>query len=181
MLTHVVFMAVAAIITFGFLLLLIRWIGETQVSQATYFNWVAGACMGNIAANMLSANTWATIWQSAVELAMFAGVTVLAAFFALKSKHFRSLTSGVPILLVHKGEFVFEHMKRGKINQDLLKQMLREQGYFDYQQIETAILEPTGSLSVLPKSTQNNAESDDSKASNQESSVKSRKESPHIK
>ncbi|EJY54616.1 hypothetical protein URH17368_2678 [Alicyclobacillus hesperidum URH17-3-68] len=142
----------ATTFTFVILLMLVRWIGETQISQATYFNWVAGACMGNIAANMITAGGWQPLITGAVQLFFFSAVTIAAAYLSLKSRRFRKIATGEPIVLVHRGQYILKHMKRSKIDLDLLQQMLREQGYFDYRKVEYAILEPTGSLSVLPKS-----------------------------
>lgn len=136
--------------TFPFLLLLVRWIGKTQISQSTYFNWVAGACMGNIGANIITSHKFQDILLNATELFLFAGITVLASFIALKSKKFRAVTSGLPLILVNDGKIIYENLKKSKVNKDLLKELLREQGHFDYEKIKWAILEPTGILSVLP-------------------------------
>ncbi|WEG11882.1 DUF421 domain-containing protein [Pullulanibacillus sp. KACC 23026] len=147
---HWLFNVLTTCITFPFLLLLVRWIGKTQISQATYFNWVAGACMGNIGANIIASSDIKGIVNSAVQLFLFSGLTVLASYIALKSRKFRSATSGLPLVLINNGRIVFENLKKSKVNKDLLKQMLREQGHFNYEAIRWAILEPTGILSVLP-------------------------------
>lgn len=151
MLSHVIFWAADAGITFGFLLILVRWIGETQISQVTYFNWVAGACMGNVGANMLTSQSILDVIKYATILFFFSFATVIAAWLSLKSKKFRDVASGVPVVLLKDGEMIDSHLKQCKINHDLLIQLLREQGYFNYRDIKWAILEPTGTLSVLPK------------------------------
>ncbi|WP_067620947.1 DUF421 domain-containing protein [Alicyclobacillus acidiphilus] len=147
---HWLTVALTTVITFTILLALVRWIGETQISQATYFNWVAGACMGNIAANMITSEGASGVITGAIQLFFFSCITILASTLSLKSRWFRRVASGEPVILIHRGEYNLKHMKKSKIDLDLLRQLLREQGYFDYRQIEYAILEPTGSLSVLP-------------------------------
>lgn len=144
------FDVMSTLFTFSFLLILIRWIGKTQITQATHFTWVAGACMGNLGANMLSTNSVKGIFNNAIELVLFSALTVLASFISLKSPRFRSMASGTPMILINHGDILYDNLKKSKVNKDLLEQMLREQGHFDYHEIKWAILEPTGSLSILP-------------------------------
>ncbi|MFB5193051.1 DUF421 domain-containing protein [Alicyclobacillus fastidiosus] len=176
---HLLFTTAAAVITFIILLILVRWIGQTQISQSTYFNWVAGACMGNIAANMLASTSIHSIVDGAIQLVAFSAVTIVAALIAIKSKRFRLITSGKPVVLIHQGEYILPHLKQTKVNVDLLHQMLREQGYFDYRSIKYAILEPTGSLSVLPIDEQKPREDNVSQTTNP--SASRRQESEHVK
>lgn len=178
---HWIFAASTSLFTFVLLLTLVRWIGETQISQATYFNWVAGACMGNVAANMLSSTNVATIANSAVQLVFFSAVTILASWLAIKNRRFREMASGKPLILIHNGERVYNHMKRSKVDTDLLKQMLREQGYFDIRDIKYAILEPTGSLSVLPQEEKETHEQNPDVSQTENPSKKNRQGSQNIK
>lgn len=158
---HWFFVTLSTLVTFALLLALVRWIGSTQLTQLTYFNWVAGASMGNMAANMMSttdAGTWLT---SGFSLIVFTLATVLAAFVALKSREFRRITNGEPVVLIHKGALLRENLRRTKVNLDVLMMMLREKGYFAYSDIEYGILEPTGNLSILPTQASQSASKED--------------------
>lgn len=166
----------STILTFSLLLFLVRWIGKTQISNSTYFNWVAGACMGNISASIITSHNIQGFLLSATELIVFAGTTVLASLIALKSQTFRSVTSGLPIVLVSNGTIIYGNLKKSKVNKDLLKEMLREQGHFDYKKIRWAILEPTGILSVLTQDDQ--AQSQNKKTSTIQSKTKQKKNQP---
>jgi uncharacterized membrane protein YcaP (DUF421 family) len=144
------FLTLSTITTFAILLMMVRWIGSTQLTQLTFFNWVAGASMGNVAANMLS-TTDMKIWISnCYSLVVFTAASIVAANLALKSRGFRGVTTGEPIVLVHKGVILRENLRKTKVNLDVLMMLLREKGYFSYNDIEFAILEPTGNLSILP-------------------------------
>lgn len=147
---HFAFLTVSTLLTFALLLVFVRWIGSTQLTQLTFFNWVAGASMGNLAANMMSART-VLDWSSACyTLLIFTLVTIAAAYVALKSRSFRRISNGEPIVLIHKGSILRENLRRTKVNLDVLLMLLREKGYFSYKDIQYAILEPTGNLSILP-------------------------------
>jgi uncharacterized membrane protein YcaP (DUF421 family) len=145
-----VFLTVSILLTFVILLLLVRWIGSTQLTQLTFFNWVAGASMGNIAANMMASRTVLDWAASCYTLVVFTAATIIAAFIALKSRTFRRISNGEPLVLIHKGVVLRENLGRTKVNLDVLMMLLREKGYFSYADIEYAILEPTGNLSILP-------------------------------
>lgn len=144
------FLTISTLVTFALLLVLARWIGSTQLTQLTFFNWVAGASMGNIAANMID-TTSPTNWLiNGYTLIIFTACTIIAAFAALKSRSFRRVSNGEPVVLIHEGHMIRENLRKSKVNVDVLLMMLREKGYFSYAEIAYAILEPTGNLSILP-------------------------------
>ncbi|WP_229776251.1 DUF421 domain-containing protein [Alicyclobacillus cellulosilyticus] len=147
---ELVFSTLSTLITFTVLLILVRWIGSTQLTQLTYFNWVAGASMGNLAANMMATHDMATWRNNLYALVLFTACAIAAAYLALKSRRFRQVASGEPIVLIHKGALVRDNLRRTKVNVDVLMMLLREKGYFSYDEIEYGILEPTGNLSILP-------------------------------
>lgn len=146
----ILFITLSTITTFAILLLMVRWIGSTQLTQLTFFNWVAGASMGNVAANMLTSTDRSNWIGNCYALILFSGVSVAAAFVALKSRGFRRVANGEPTLMIHKGVILRDNLRRTQVNLDVLMMLLREKGYFSYSDIEYAILEPTGNLSILP-------------------------------
>lgn len=141
----------STLVTFCVLLVLVRIIGSTQLTQLTYFNWVAGAAMGNLAANMIVSKNLQDWVISCYTLILFALAAVFAAILALKFRQFRRITNGEPVVLIHKGILLRQNLRKTKINLDVFMMLLREKGFFTYSDIEYAILEPTGNLSVLPK------------------------------
>lgn len=144
------FITLSTLVTFAVLLLMVRWIGSTQLTQLTFFNWVAGASMGNVAANMLTATNKGLWMSNCYALVLFSGVSVAAAFIAIKSRGFRRVANGEPTVIIHKGIILRENLRKVQVNLDVLMMLLREKGYFSYNEIEYAILEPTGNLSILP-------------------------------
>jgi uncharacterized membrane protein YcaP (DUF421 family) len=145
-----IFSSISTLATFAFLLILVRLIGSTQLTQLTFFNWVAGASMGNIAANMISATNVSAFVANGYTLVLFTLVSIAAAFVAVKNRLFRLAANGQPIVLIHQGNILRQNTRAAKLNIDVLLMMLREKGYFEYSMIEYAILEPTGNLSILP-------------------------------
>lgn len=145
-----IFLSLSCLVTFALLLVMVRWIGSTQLTQLTFFNWVAGASMGNIAANMLVTTDKGAWLSNCYALVLFTLLSIVSAFIALKSRSFRRVSNGEPMVLIHKGVILRENLRRSKVNLDVLMMLLREKGYFAYNDIEFGILEPTGNLSILP-------------------------------
>jgi uncharacterized membrane protein YcaP (DUF421 family) len=105
---------------------------------------------------------------SAVETAMVAGHTQLSAGFVsaatllivnrvltailARSRRFRHIVNGLPLLVVHNGELLGGHLRRAGLTPDALAEALRQRGEPDYRDLRQAILEPDGTLHVIPSS-----------------------------
>lgn len=144
-------LTISTFVTFCILLISVRFIGSTQLTQLTYFNWVAGAAMGNLAADMIVSKSIRDWVVSGYTLALFTIISILASILALKFRQFRRITNGEPIVLIHKGIMLRQNLRKTKVNLDVFMMLLREKGFFSYADIKYAILEPTGNLSILPK------------------------------
>ena len=68
----------------------------------------------------------------------------------LRSKRLRHLVTGGPILLIHDGEFVEEHLRRIGLTKSDVMQELREREYSSIEQIRFAVLETDGAINVVP-------------------------------
>ncbi len=73
-------------------------------------------------------------------------------FLTLKNKKIRYLVSGSPTLLIEKGKVLEKEMEKLRFNIDDLLEELRGAGYSNISDIEYAIIETNGLLSVIPKS-----------------------------
>ncbi|WP_240794253.1 DUF421 domain-containing protein [Bacillus sp. BHET2] len=78
-------------------------------------------------------------------------IQVLFAWFSLRSKSFRELLDGKPSVIIHNGKIDDNVMKKQRYNYDDLLLQLREKDIFNLADVEFAILEPSGKLSVIKK------------------------------
>ena len=133
-----------------FLIVLLRLFGRRQLGQLTVIDLVVVLLLG-----------------SAVETAMIHGDVSLPAGFAsagtlmlmnrlltavfLRSARFCNLVGGGPVLLVHDGSPVEEHLRRVGMTHADLEEALRARGYHGPAEIREAILETDGSVSVIPR------------------------------
>ncbi|MGD6957056.1 DUF421 domain-containing protein [Rossellomorea aquimaris] len=78
-------------------------------------------------------------------------IQIVFAWFSLRSKPFRELLDGKPSVIIHNGKIDDKVMKKQRYNYDDLLLQLREKDIFNLADVEFAILEPSGKLSVLKK------------------------------
>jgi uncharacterized membrane protein YcaP (DUF421 family) len=78
-------------------------------------------------------------------------VYYIIAFLSSHSRILRKWLSGRPTIIIEQGKILDSNMKKIKYTLDDLNQQLREQGIFDVVQVEYAVLEVSGKLSVLKK------------------------------
>lgn len=149
-------------LSFFILLILTRFLGKKQMSQMTFFNYVTGITLGSLAANIIS-NGDNSIMEEILGLIWWCGLTASIGFLTLKSAKLRILFEGQPVILIKNGIFQIESMKNTKINIEDILIMLREQNIFSIIEVDYAILEPSGELSVLKKHNFLNPTNDDMK------------------
>lgn len=71
--------------------------------------------------------------------------------WAIKSRKFGRLITFEPIVVVNQGKFVIDHLKKVRYSIDNILQMLREKDIFHMDDVEFAILEANGKLTVYKK------------------------------
>lgn len=143
--------------TLAFLVLLIltRLLGKKQMSQMTFFHYVTGITIGSIAANIVSTDNQ-SILDEIIALILWCALTALLAYATLKSAKLRLLIDGQPEILIKNGILQKKSLKTTRISIEDLTIMLREQNIFSITEVDYAILEPNGKLSVLKKQPQLN-------------------------
>jgi uncharacterized membrane protein YcaP (DUF421 family) len=139
--------------TFAFvtLLALTRLIGKKQVSQLTFFDYVNGITIGSIAAGISIDLSVETI-PSWVGLSTWTFWVVLLGVIDLKSRKWGRFIDGEPTVVIQNGKILESKLEQLNYNIDDLRTQLRMQGVFSIAEVEFAILESNGELSVLKKS-----------------------------
>ena len=139
-----------SVITFIGLLGLTLLIGRKQLSQITFFDYIVGITIGSIAA-VIAVDRTINIVDGAIAVVIWALMPIAVGYIAMKSIRFRVLVDGEPKIIIQNGVIINRNMLKEKYNMwDLLMQ-LRDKGVFDISEVDYAILEPNGKLSVLKK------------------------------
>ncbi|MCI8595749.1 MAG: DUF421 domain-containing protein [Clostridia bacterium] len=153
------------------LLILTKIDGAKQISQLSFFDYVIGITAGSVAA-VMCVEPDLPLWASAISLAMFMLSGALFSFLSQKSILCRRFLEGNPIFVIAKGEILYKGLKKARFSVNDLMRELRSQGYFDITEINYAILETNGNVSVMPKALARPATNEDEGNEVQDDSVR---------
>ena len=140
-------------LSFIVLLVLARLMGKKQVSQLTFFHYVTGITIGSIAGDIVS-ESGAHFLNGLISMIWWALLTLLMSFIALKSQKMRVILDDEPAIVMHGGKLLEKSMKKSRLTINDLNMMLREQGIFSIKDVDYAVFETSGNLSVLKKAGQ---------------------------
>lgn len=132
------------------LLIFTRILGQTQLGQLTFYEYVSGITIGSIAASVAASDP-DKVWNHFYDLVIFILLTYLVSVITLKSRPLRKLIDGTPIIVIENGRIVPDNMKEMRYDLDELHAQLRENGIMDIAEVEYGIIETTGKLSVIKK------------------------------
>lgn len=149
---HYIEVLLQTLLAFTAIMIYARLLGKQQIGQLTFFEYVNGITLGSIAAVMCSDVEPEHTGLHFFALTIFAALTYLMGFLSIRSRPVRKLVTGEATIVVHNGKILEDNMRKMNYNLDELSMQLREQNIFKIEDVEYAILEPDGHLSVLPKS-----------------------------
>ncbi len=146
-----VIVLVRGVIGFFSLLIFTRILGKQQVSQLTLFEYILGITIGSMAAT-LTTDLASTAWSHWVGLMVWTILVFAVQHFSVKYPKFFVYINGQPEMLIINGKIMEETMKKMRYSLHDLMEQLRVSGVFDISQVEYAVLETNGKLTVLKKS-----------------------------
>lgn len=141
---------ISTLVAISVLFILTRIMGKKQISQLTFFDYVVGISIGSVTA-MVAVNNVAIVngLASLIILAMF---PLLLSYISLKSLRARKVLEGTPTVLVQNGKVMEQNLKKTKLNVNDVLEELRVKGAFNVADVEFAILETSGNVSMQLKS-----------------------------
>lgn len=132
------------------LFLIAKILGHKQMSQLDFFDYITGITIGSIAAEM--ATELEKPINPLIAMVIYGFVAVGLTLSTNKLPRMRKYINGTPTIIMHNGKIYKENMKKAKMDLTEFMVMCRQEGYFDLSEIQTAVFEYNGRLSVLPKS-----------------------------
>ena len=134
-----------------FILLLFRLMGKREVGELSVLDLVVSIMIGDIAVLALEGKDKPFL-ETIFPMLVLALVQIALAYFSLKSVRFRFLMDGRPQIIINQGKIDEKVMRRQRYNFNDLLTQLREQGISDLNEVQFAILESSGKLSVIKNS-----------------------------
>ena len=145
--------------SFFILFLVAKVIGHKQISQLDFFDYITGITIGSIAAEL--ATELEEPWKPLTAMVIYGGITLLLSIISYKFPRTRKYLNGTPTILMDHGKLYPENLKKAKLDLSEFMVMCRQQGYFDLTNIQTAVFEYNGTLTILPVSSQRPATPND--------------------
>lgn len=139
-----------AVLAFAIMMIITRILGKQTIAQMTYHDFVAAITLGALTAN-LAFNNMAKISHMLVTLLTFGGIAYLLMILSLKNRKMRKWFSGQPTVVIQDGRILEDNMRKQKLSLDTLNQELRERNIFNIEEVQYAVLELNGEISVLRK------------------------------
>lgn len=127
-----------------------RLMGRKLISQMTFFDFVVGVSIGSIIASTVIGSVNSP-FNSIFSLILISVFVIITDYAHIKSFFVRKIVDSEPVTLVKKGAIVEENMKHTRMSMRELNMKLREKNIFNLADVEFAIMETYGQLSVLPK------------------------------
>jgi uncharacterized membrane protein YcaP (DUF421 family) len=127
-----------------------KFLGKKQISQISYFEYVTGITIGGIAAIAILEDRH-NIFISGMAIITMAVIPYIASFISLKSKKFRNFIEGKGSVFIKDGKIMEDNLKKERYTTDELLELLRGKNVFQVSDVEFAVLEATGDLSVMLK------------------------------
>lgn len=137
-----------AIVSFVFLLLATKFMGQRSISQLRFLDFIIALTLGNIIAHPLSDEELG-LKGSMITTIVLILLYVVATWLSLKWPLFKRFLDPLPITLIKNGLIQFHNLSKARISIDFLFSELRKEKVEDIHKVSLAIWEPGGTISVF--------------------------------
>ncbi|WP_044023010.1 DUF421 domain-containing protein [Bacillus sp. SG-1] len=148
--------AIRTIFLYAVILLIFRLMGKREIGELSLLDLVVFIMIAEMAVLAIEEPDSALV-NTLLPMIVLMLIQIATAFLSLKSKKFREIVDGKPIVVISHGKIDERAMRRQRYNFDDLLLQLREKDVSNVADVEFAILEPSGTLSVIKKE-ENNGE-----------------------
>jgi uncharacterized membrane protein YcaP (DUF421 family) len=142
---------VELLIGFLALLILTKALGKTQITQITPFDFISSLVLGELVGNAIY-DKHVNIFSIIYSVLLWGVLIYVVEWITQKFRGTRSFLEGKPSIVIHNGKINRDQLKRNKLDINQLQNLLRQKDVFSMNEVEFAILETNGSISVLKRS-----------------------------
>lgn len=142
---------IRSVVAISFLFIATKIIGKRELAQMTFFEFVAGITLGEIA-GFIATDHSGPIYHGFIALVIFTLFPIVMGKLALQFKWFRDFADGTATILVQHGKILEQNLKKERITPEELLEQLRLKNAFRLADVEFALMEASGGISVLLKS-----------------------------
>ncbi|TKD72044.1 DUF421 domain-containing protein [Pseudalkalibacillus hwajinpoensis] len=132
------------------LFIITKLLGKKQLSKLSYFEYIVGIIIGDIAGS-LSMDAEANLINGVTSILVWTLISIFLSYISLKNKKVRDIVEGKARVFIKDGNILEGNLKKERFTSDELLEMLRKKNVFSVREVEFALLEADGELSVLLK------------------------------
>ena len=138
------------LIIYIFLLIVMRLMGKRQLGELELSELITTFLFSEIATTPIT-NPESNIWHAILPIIIIASLEILLSFSVLKIPLLKKILTGRPSVIIRRGKINKDEMKRARLTIDELISGIRQSGIFNISEVDYAILEENGRLTVVPK------------------------------
>ncbi|AOY75043.1 YetF domain-containing protein [Clostridium formicaceticum] len=144
-----------ALILYALVVVVMRMMGKRQIAEMQPFELVITIMIADLAATPME-NAGVPLLNGVIPIMTLLSAQVIVSYLSLKSETFREIVCGKPSILIDKGNIVQSEVRRLRINMNDLLEQLRSKNYPNLSDVEFAILETNGQITIIPKAEKRN-------------------------
>lgn len=148
---HFIRIALELVIGFSALFLMTKLLGKATLAQITAFDFISAIVLGELVGNALYVKEIG-IGSILFAVALWGLMIFVVEWCTQKFRKSRTFLEGKPTIIIRNGHMDRNAMKKEKMDIDMLQNLLRQKDVFSIREVEFAILETDGTVSVLKKS-----------------------------
>lgn len=138
------------VVLYGVIILIFRLMGKREIGELSIIDIVVSIMMAELAVIAIERPEVPFV-NALIPMFVLMIVQITTAYISLKSKRFRDLLEGEPVLIIKNGNIDEEAMRKQRYNFDDLMLQIRQKNIRDLADVEFAVLENSGKLSVITK------------------------------
>ena len=139
---------IRTVISYILIIVIFRLMGKREIGELSILDLVVFIMLGDIAVIAIEKHN-KPFFHIILPMLILLFLQIVLSFISLKSSKFRKILDGTPSIIISNGKIDEKVMRKQRYNFDDLLTQLREQGIIDVNEVQFAILETSGKLSVM--------------------------------
>jgi len=137
-------------ILYIFVVVVMRIMGKRQIGELQPFELVIAIMLSELASVPMQ-DTGIPLIHGLIPILTLMALEIIISFLTLKFRTLRKIICGEPSILIKHGKVEYDELKKQRFNLDDLMEELRMLGYLNISDIEYAIMETSGKITIIPK------------------------------
>lgn len=146
----IISITIRSVVSIVVLFVLTRTMGKKRMAQLTFFDYIVGISIGSIA-GQFAIDDNVSYTHGIIGIVVYSIFPIFEYYIGLKSLWVRELLGGSPIILIQRGKIIEKNLSKSKLHINDLLEECRFNGAFSVGDIQYAILETSGKLSIQLK------------------------------